>query len=205
VAATDVKAAFDLAAGAFVAEVRAVGPQRLADPGTAQWSVAELIGHGARAFLATETVLASPVDPTTRRLDGAADYFRVAMASTGVHEGISQRAREAASDLGDSPFETVRADATRVVRLVAATPMQLEVQHRAGRLSFGEYLRTRVAELVLHTVDLQLALGVAPSAPTDAATVVRDLMVELADRADALGIACVLTGRAWPAGCNVLS
>jgi hypothetical protein len=50
VAGTDVKEAFDLAAGAFVTEVRAVGPQRLTDPGTAQWSVAELIGHGARGI-----------------------------------------------------------------------------------------------------------------------------------------------------------
>jgi hypothetical protein len=204
VSGPDVREAFELAASAFVSEVHAVGSQQLAGAGTSEWSVAELIGHGARAFLATEAVLATTVDPETRRLRGAADYYRVAMSSSGVHEGISQRAREAASEMGDDPFESVEVDAARVVPVVVATPLELEVQHRAGRLAFGEYLRTRVTELVLHTVDLQLARGTAPSAPPMSAAVVRGLMLELSDRADALGIACVLSGRRWPAGCNVL-
>jgi hypothetical protein len=184
--------------------VRDVPSEQLGAPANSEWTVAELIGHTARAFVATETVLHTPLDPSSRALTGAADYYRVAMSLSGVHGGITQRARAAGAALIADPFGAVRADADRVGVLVASVPLDREVQHAAGRLAFGEYLRTRVTELVLHTVDLQLALGVVVTAPPDPARLVADLMVELADRADPLAVACALTGRSWPGGCNVL-
>jgi len=184
--------------------VRTVPREQLTMPATSEWTVAELFGHAARAFVATVTVVATPLDPSSRALAGAADYYRTAMSLSGVHDGITQRGREAGAALMDDPFGTVRADADRAAPLVAATPLDREVQHAAGRLAFGEYLATRVAELVLHTVDLQLAVGVAPSFPAGPAQRTRDLMVELVDRVDPLVVACVLTGRAMPMGCNVL-
>jgi uncharacterized protein (TIGR03083 family) len=204
VADGSVRVALDEAALAFVALVSSIDPDQLGAPGTGEWTVAELIGHAARAFVATQTVLDTPVDPATRWLAGAADYYRVAMSHAGVHAGITQRARAAGAALGPDPAAAVRADADRVLPRAAATPLDLEVQHAAGRLAFGEYLRTRVVELVLHSVDLSLALGVAPSAPEHAAALTRDLMVELVDRADPLVVASVLTGRRAEAGCNVL-
>jgi uncharacterized protein (TIGR03083 family) len=201
----DVVGAFEEAADAFVQLVRTVEAGRLGAPAVPGWTVAQLIGHTDRAFVATEAVLAAPVEPASRRLGGAAEYYRVAMSSVGVHEGIGSRARAAAADLGDAPFDRVRADADRVAALVASVPLDREVQHAAGRLAFGEYLRTRVTELVLHTVDLELALGVGPAAPSGAARLVAGLMVELSDWADPLAVACALAGRALPSGCNVLA
>jgi uncharacterized protein (TIGR03083 family) len=199
-----VREGFDEAAECFVAVVGGISPAQLDAPATSMWSVAELVGHTTRAFLATETVLGTPIDPTSRPLAGAADYYRAALSLKGVHDGINERARAAGAALRGDPFTAVRADADRVAPLVASTPLNREVQHFAGRIAFGEYLRTRVVELVLHTVDLELALGLEPSAPPSAAVVTRDLMAELVDRADPLVAACVLTGRRTPAGCNVL-
>ena len=48
---------------------------------------------------------------------------------------------------------------------VAATDDDRVVVHFAGWLRFDDYLVTRVAELVLHTFDLQLACGLAVEAP----------------------------------------
>lgn len=202
--APDLRGVFHEAARAFVALVVSVKTSDLDRPGTAQWSVRELIAHADRAFLATETVLAATPDPSTRFLDSAAAYFRAAMSLPSVHDGITERARAAAVELGDDLAGSVRADAGRVLPLVDATPLDREVQHFAGRLRFGDYLVTRVTELVLHSVDLQLALRVAPTAPPRAAMLVRDLMVELSDRVDPLAVASALAVRPLPGGCNVL-
>ncbi|HLK44432.1 MAG TPA: maleylpyruvate isomerase N-terminal domain-containing protein, partial [Acidimicrobiales bacterium] len=152
-----------------------------------------------------ETVVATPVDPASTWLSDAAAYYRVALGWGGAHAGIAQRAVDGAHALADDPAGGVRAAAERVGALVAATPDVREVQHLAGRLAFAEYLRTRVLELVLHGVDLQLALGWPADAPREAARVSAALVVELAERADPLGVACALAGRPVPGGCNVLS
>ncbi len=184
--------------------VDAIEPRQFVGRGTAEWSVLELVAHTARAFLATERVLATPIDDATPLLGGAAEYYRAAFSMEGAHAGIIERSRAAALELRDDPAVGVRSYMDRVAPLIAATPLRTVVQHAAGRLSFGDYLVTRITELVLHTVDLQLALGVAPSAPEGPAVLVRDLLVELAANADPLAVACALAGRRLPGGFDVL-
>lgn len=201
----DVRDAFLASADGFVTLVGQLTPAQLDERGTDAWSVRELVGHTSRAFTATETVLDTPVDESTRWLSGPAAYFRAALAVPGVHSGIEERGREAAAAMGDDVAASVRDAAARVVRRVAGTGDDRVVQHRAGRIRFADYLATRVTELVLHTLDLQLALGMPTTAPPNAARLVAGLMVELSDRADPLALAAVLAGRAWPGGCDVLA
>lgn len=203
-APADVRAAFDVAADAFVATVATIEPDRLDGPATSAWTVRELVAHTARALLATESTILAEVDPGSRRLASAAHYFVVAMGSAGVHQGIEARARQGVAALGDDPGAAVREIAARVAPLVAATADDHVVQHAAGQIAFIDYLATRVVELVLHTVDLQGALDRPIEAPPDAAAVARDVIVAVSGRADALTVACVLTGRPSPAACNVL-
>lgn len=202
--AADVRGAFSAAGQGFVSLVEGLEPADYVARGTEEWSVLELVAHTSRAYLATEAVVAAPVDPSSRRLDSAAAYFRAALSVEGVHGGISQRAREAAESMRGDPVGFVRAAAARVGDLVARTPDDREVQHFCGRLRFGDYLTTRVMELVLHSVDLQLALGREPAVDAGAAGVVASVLLELAARADPLAVACALAGRALPAGCDVL-
>jgi hypothetical protein len=199
-----VRDAFADAASAFEGLVATIGVDEFSGPASDEWTVRELVGHTARALLTVETTLAAPVDPSTRRLASATDYFRTAMAIPGVHAGIVERARASTGQLGDDPRGFVHDTATRVVALVERTPDDLVVQHLAGRTAFGDYVRTRIVELVLHGVDLQLALGRAVSAPASAAAITRDVLLGMADVADPLLVACALSGRSTPAGCNVL-
>ena len=198
----DVREAFFDAARDFEVLVGAIDPRRLGGPASDEWTVLELLAHASRAFIATKTVLTTPVDPASRRLDSAAAHFRAAFAVPGVHEGIVRRARDAVSD---DPVRGVRDLAEEVRPLVERTDVATEVQHFAGRLDFGDTLVTRVTELVLHGVDLQAALDMAITSSPRPARVVRALVLELADRADNLAVACVLTGRPWPARVNVLA
>lgn len=192
-----VRTAFLDAAGHLVALVARLRPVELDAPATTAWSLRELVAHAGRAFVATEAVVRAEVDPSTPWLASAADYYRAAFAIPGVHAGIVERARSAATAVaGGDVAAVLRADLDRVAPLVASTPMSREVQHAAGRLAFSSYLETRVCELVLHAADVELAIGRPPTAPAGAAVLVRDVLVELADRADPLLLACVLAGRA---------
>jgi len=59
-------------------------------------------------------------------------------------------------------------------------------------------------ELTLHGVDLQRACGRPVAFPEGPAAQVRDLLVALIGRADALSVACALSGRSGALACNVL-
>ena len=200
----DVVAAFHESSTTFVSLVESIDPARWGDAGTGEWTVLELVAHTTRAFVAIDEVLARPLDPASRSLADAADYYRVAMAIAGVHDGISARARDGAAQLRDDPPAKVRALADRASQLVDATPGDREVQHYVGRLAFRDYLVTRLTELVLHCVDIQSAVGIGPSAPARAAALVRDQLLVLAADADALAVACALSGRGRFVGCDVL-
>jgi Mycothiol maleylpyruvate isomerase N-terminal domain len=199
----DVKAALLEAGGALVAVAEAIDVHRLDDPATDAWTLRELVAHASRGLLTIETTVAAPVDPAAQLIESATAYFALAMSATQVHAGIEQRARDAAATVGDDPGGYVRAALARVAPLVAATPLDFEVQHAAGRLRFEDYLATRVVELTLHTADIQLAIEVPVEFPEAPSAITRDVLVLLVGRADALAVACALTGRARPR-CDVL-
>jgi uncharacterized protein (TIGR03083 family) len=201
----DVAAAFHESSETFVTLVASIDEPQWEEPGTGEWTVLELVAHTMRAFVAIDEVLVRPLDPASRRLAGAADYYRVAMSMAGVHDGISARARDGAALIKVDPPTKVRVLADRVGQLVDATPGDREVQHYAGRITFRDYLVTRLTELVLHCVDIQCALGIEPRAPVRAAALVRDELLVLAEDADALAVACALSGRGRVVACDVLS
>lgn len=199
----DVRAGFCEAGEAFVAAVAATDPARYGSPASPQWTVLDLIGHATRAFSTTVEAVGRPVDDATPMLEDAAAYFRAAFAVPGVHAGIEARAHEAALALADDPPTVAAAELVAANAVVTTTDLDRVVQHALGRLRLADYLVTRVVELVLHTADLQLALGVAPTVPTLPASIARDVVVALADRAEPLAVACALAGRAG-LRCDVL-
>jgi hypothetical protein len=200
----DVRPVFLAAGAAFVAVAASVDPGRLDEPATDAWTLRELLAHATRGLTTVASTLAAPIDPSSRVLESASGYFAAAMAIPHVHEGIVQRARDAAAAMGDDPGGTARAALATVAPLVEAAPPDRLVQHFAGRLRFDAYLAARVVELTLHTADVQLALGVPVSFPDAPARLTCDVLLELMDRADPLAVACALTGRTGPT-CQVLS
>ena len=200
----DVREVFVAAGEAFVAVAASLDPARLDDAATEAWTLRELVAHATRGLSTVEVTVAAPLGAASRELESATAYFAAAMAAPHVHEGITQRARDAAAAVGDDPGGYARAALDRVVPLVETTALDRVVQHVAGRLRFGDYLATRVVELTLHTADVQAATGRPVAFPEAASALTRDVVLGLVGRADPLAVACALTGRAGPR-CNVLA
>ncbi len=175
--------AFAEAAAWFAATAAQVG-DRWDDAGLGDWNVRDLIGHTTRALLTVETYLASAAGNVEVR--SPEEYFARVLSGAGDPAAVAQRGRDAGAALGADPVDAVAAIADRVVRLVATAGPGAFVLTPAGGMLLSAYLPTRTFELVVHTCDLAVALGLEPAPPAAAAAVATRLLGDLA----------VATGRA---------
>lgn len=196
-----VRAAFAEGAATFLDTLRAVGPEYWDRPGAlGDWTTRELAAHTLRAFITIDGYLAA--QPTVDRvLADAAEYYQVALADAGVHQGVASRARQAARQLID-PVGEAEVTVTHTLALVAATADDEPVNTFAGQITLVEYLATRVVELGVHTLDLQRATGQPAELHPDTSAVIVSVLTALASP---VTLVLALTGRAaLPAGFNVL-
>jgi hypothetical protein len=184
----------------MLATIERVQPHQWELPGLGVWTVRELTAHTLRGFTTIERYLAA--EPRVDRvIDDAADYYRIGMSDPNVHSGVAERGRAAGAQLTD-PVGEGEATAQRVLALVASTTDDEVVNTPLGQMMFIEYLATRVAEVALHTLDVQRACGQPTALPPSTSSVVVALMAELADP---ITLLLALTGRAsLPIDFNVL-
>ena len=187
------------------ATAAALSPSDWDRPATDRWTVRELFAHVVRSVAAIGGYLDADLPRNGPGLEGAAGYYRAALALPDVHDGIAQRASDAATGVGADPLPWARDVVAASLDRVTATADERIVVHPAGWLRFDEYLVTRVVEVVLHTFDVQLACGRPPTAPAAALDVVVPVLIGLSDRADPVGLALALTGRSQAVGCDVLA
>lgn len=173
----DARAAFDDAAGWFVAVTGRVG-ERWSEPGLGEWDVRALTGHTSRALLTVEEYAARPAAEVVA--DSPAAYFRAAR----VHAhgpGVAERGHQAGAALGADPATAVAEIAERVRALLATLSPDALVTTIVGGMRLVDYLPTRTFELTVHTADLAVALGepldVPERAARDALAVAGDLAV----------------------------
>ncbi|HEX2785114.1 MAG TPA: maleylpyruvate isomerase N-terminal domain-containing protein [Ilumatobacteraceae bacterium] len=195
-----VRAAFDDAAASMLATIERIEPHQWELPGLGVWNVRELTAHTLRGFTTVERYLAA--EPHVDRIVvDAADYYRTVLSDPNVHAGVAERGRAAGAQLTD-PLGEGEATAQRVLALVASTADDEVVNTFVGQMMFVEYLVTRVAEVALHTLDLQRACGQPTFLAGSTSSVVVALMAELADPVTLL---LALTGRgSLPTDYNVL-
>lgn len=187
----------------FLATAAAVPPDRWDRPATDAWDVRQLVAHVVRGMAIVAEYLDAGAVPSGPGLADAADYFRAGLSPDGVHAAIARRGMDTAAGAPDDLVAWARAVAAAMLARVAVTDDDATVVHPAGWLRFDDYLVTRVAELVLHTFDLQVACALEVDAPPSALAVVVPVLLALADRADQAALAMALTGRAGPRICNV--
>ena len=158
-------------------EVLAQVGDRWSEPGLGEWDVRALAGHTSRSLLTVEAYLGQPaaaVDIATT----AAYYEATRRIAAGP--AVAQRGRDAGSALGDDPVAAVAQIASRVVPLVEGLSGAELLTTIAGGMRLTEYLPTRVFELVVHTADLAVALGVPAEPPPGPAALALGLVSELA-------------------------
>jgi hypothetical protein len=193
-ASPDLRPIFATAARSFVAVVATIRDDQWAAPGLGVWDVRALTGHALRAVTTCEEYLANPATGDVT-IPNAGAYIVAALSTPGVHDAVAERGRQGGIALGDHPVAVVTATVERVVALVDATPLDTKVALPFGTIELGDYLPTRITEIVAHTDDLCRAVGHPSVATTDEVRVVLHLATETADAEAGLSIIRAVFGR----------
>ncbi len=161
--------------------------------GLGEWTVRELVAHGARAFRTVAEYADGEVkDPTP--IDTAAEYFRIVLAEQTPHVHIAARAKREAALETDWVAATDRYWES-AERVVARLEPWEELHLFVGEMPLGQYLATRVVELVVHGLDLSAAIGIPSPPPRRSARVALEVLLDLASVEDLGMLAKALTGR----------
>ncbi|GAA3728760.1 maleylpyruvate isomerase N-terminal domain-containing protein [Leifsonia bigeumensis] len=186
-------------------------------PGLGVWTVRGLAGHTSRAIITVgEYLAAGPPDGVlpggASPSDGSgcpdAETYLLDLAGAGAdHEAVAARGTAAGEALGDDPVGSLTETLDRTLVTLATQPVDRIVSVVGGRtIPLAEYLRTRVFELVVHTIDLSRATGIPHAIPVRALEEAGGLAARAAARSgrgDALLLAA--TGRGpLPEGFSVV-
>lgn len=193
--AVDSAVMFEASARAFHDLVRRIGDEQWDRPGLGEWDVRGLVGHTARAILTVETYL-SAEEPVERTVPDAVAYYRALAGTRADPVEVAHRGVEAGRALGDRPADAIDEAIDRACALVARQRRGRLVEVAGHGIELNEYLRTRVLELVVHTIDLSRATGVVPALPAEAVEATCALAGALAARdGRAEELLMALTGR----------
>ena len=172
--------AFEQAVPFFVEAVDRIRPDEWETLALGVWNVRDLVGHTSRAMLTVEQYATVGADRT----------------GFGTADDIAERGREAGRALGDDPAGAVREIAARVLGLVKGLSDDHPMRTPAGERPLVRYLRSRVTELTIHTVDLADALGLEARAPEECWRVTLYGLADMAVRGGtAKEVVFALTGR----------
>ncbi len=174
-------------------------------PGLGSWDVRGLAGHTARAILTVENYLGQE-EPGEATIPSAEGYYTTIYAQVMDPASVAARGVEAGEWLGHDPVGQVSAALARTKALIESQPDNRIVGIGGMGILLPEYLRTRVLELVVHTIDLSRATGIPHSLPE--ATIVDALSLATAtaaQRGEGEAVLLALTGRgSLPEGFSVV-
>ena len=188
------KEAYKQAARFFAESVARVGPAQWDDPALGVWTVRDLVGHTSRSITRIEEF--GPQRAPRADVTSAAHHYHVSLAPDGVDDVIAERGRAAGAELGGDPASFVRDAVDRVQPLVDSTPDDAIIAYTNGGIRFDHYLQTRVLELTVHTLDLNVAIGIDAEPPREALLETLHLLADLAaDSGQGGALALAATGR----------
>lgn len=197
------------AAEAYLALLGQIRPEQWDRPGLGAWTVRSLAGHTARSIVTVENYVSSEAPSTAILPTAEAYYAAIATASASTADAAAVEARGVAAGewLGSDPVARVADVLGRVRELLASQPAHRVVTVIGGlSIPLTEYLRTRVFELVVHSIDLSRATGLSSGLPQDALDSAAGLASAIAvSRGDGEELLLALTGRArLPEGFSVV-
>lgn len=189
-------ALFLSSATAYVRLLGEIRDDQWAAPGLGSWSVRSLAGHTARAILTVENYL-SQEEPGDVTIATAEAYYSTVYLSFTDDAAVAARGVEAGAWLGDDPVAQVSAALARAAAAIESQPANRIVSIGGMGIRLSEYLRTRVFELVVHTIDLSRATGLPHTAPQSALEDAVTLAAAVAARrGSGEDVLLALTGRA---------
>lgn len=195
---------FSLCARAFIDVVGRIRPEQWAQQGLGVWDVRGLVGHASRAILTVENYLEAD-EPGTVSIADAVSYY-TELAGQFTDDGIAERGVEAGAWLGDHPVAVLREALERTEALIAEQPPLRIISIGGMGIPFQQYLRTRVLELVVHTLDICEATGISHKLPETAISDTAALASRIAvARGHGREVLFALTGRGeLPSGFSIV-
>jgi uncharacterized protein (TIGR03083 family) len=198
-------ALFSSAAGSYLELLGDIRDDQWDLPGLGVWTVRDLAGHTARAILTVENYLGQE-EPGEATIGSAVGYYTTVYPQFTDAAAVAARGVEAGIWLGSDPVGQVSSALGRVRALVENQPETRIVSIGGMGIRLSEYLRTRILELVVHTIDLSRATGIRHTLP-DAA--IADSLALASATAGAKGdgeaVLLALTGRGpLPEGFSVV-
>jgi uncharacterized protein (TIGR03083 family) len=189
------KQAYDEAAAFFISTIRHVGEDQWESSALGVWSVRDLVGHASRSITMVERFGAER--STTADIKSPAHHYQVSLAPDAIDDQIADRGRIAGRELGDDPLNSIIESHQRVHAVIDGLPEDTVINYTNGGIRLGDYLQTRVLELVVHTLDLANAIGIEAKPPREALAVTLHLLADLAvDSGSGGQLALAATGRA---------
>lgn len=189
-------ALFLSSATAFVHLLGEIRDEQWPEPGLGSWTVRSLAGHTARAILTVENYLLQE-EPGDVTIATAEAYYSTVYLSFTDDTAVAARGVEAGEWLGEHPVAQVSAALARATEAIESQPSNRIVSIGGMGIRLSEYLRTRVFELVVHTIDLSRATGLPHTLPSaaleDAVTLAAAVAARRGSGEDVL---LALTGRA---------
>jgi uncharacterized protein (TIGR03083 family) len=186
---------FETAAHSFLDLVAEVKPAQWNEPALGVWDVRSLVGHTARAILLVEQYLLAEPAPEVTTPDAEAYYVQVFTEYTD-NEAIAARGVEAGKALNENSGAEFEAALSRALTLVTTNGPDRIVAIGTIGIPLGEYLRTRVFELVVHGMDIAKATNQRHGIPSEIIANVADLAARVAVRkGSGEDILFALTGR----------
>jgi uncharacterized protein (TIGR03083 family) len=186
---------FETAAHSFLDLVADVPPAKWNEPALGVWDVRSLVGHTARAITTVETYLSADpaAEVTTKDAEG---YYSEVFNVYTDNDAIAARGVEAGKALTESSGAEFEAALNRALALIQSSGPDRIVAIGPIGIPLREYLRTRVFELVVHSMDIAKAVGVTHGIPSEVVANVADLAARVAVRkGNGEEILFALTGR----------
>jgi uncharacterized protein (TIGR03083 family) len=186
---------FETAAHSFLDLVAEVKVSQWNEPALGVWDVRSLVGHTARAISTVETyLLAEPAPEVTAA--NAEEYYVRAFTEYTDNDAIAARGVEAGKALNEDSGAEFEATLARALVLIKDNGPDRIVAVGPIGIPLGEYLRTRVFELVVHGMDIARAANIDHGIPGNVVANVADLAARVAVRkGDGEAILFALTGR----------
>jgi uncharacterized protein (TIGR03083 family) len=172
---------FETAAHSFLDLVAEVKVSQWSEPALGIWDVRSLVGHTSRGITVVEQYLVAEPAPEVTTPDAEA-YFATIFNEYTDNDAIAARGVDAGWNLTESSGEEFEATLNRALNLIAENGPHRIVAIGPLGIPLGEYLRTRVFELVIHSMDIAKATGLAHNIPTDVVANVADLAARVAVR-----------------------
>jgi hypothetical protein len=173
-------------------------------PALGEWCARDLIGHTYRAFTTILSYSAKPGD--TVDLERPVDYFLKIFESHADPKEVAERGRAAGLEIIDDPKMMVRGFAMYVKNKLDELSDDHIMATPAGGIRLIDYLPTRTFELIIHTMDLAIALGMDDEPPKNGLEATIQILGQLAlYQGHAPGLILAATGRhVLPEGFSVL-